>query len=210
MKVLLVDDDTLIRDGLKIILETEDDFQVVATASNGQEALELCKEHLPDVVVMDIRMPIMDGVLGTKLIKEQFKNVKVVMLTTFKDDEYIREAIKNGAEGYILKNQSAESIIESLRMIYKGNMVLEKDVAKSISNILKEERVRPKLNHDLSERELEILSFIGEGMSNKEISSKLYLTEGTVRNYVTKLLEKLGLRDRTQLAIYYLKNIAEN
>ncbi len=125
MKVLIVDDDALIRDGLKILLEIEEDFLVIGTASNGQEAFEMCRKERPDLVLMDIRMPVMDGVLGTKLIKSHFKDIKVVILTTFKDDEYIKEALRSGAEGYILKNQPADSIIESLRAVSKGNIVLE-------------------------------------------------------------------------------------
>jgi DNA-binding NarL/FixJ family response regulator len=112
LKVLIADDDALIRDGLKILLEIEEDFEVVGTACNGQEAFEICREVKPDIVLMDIRMPVMDGVLGTKQIKSHFKDVKVVILTTFKDDEYIKEAVKSGAEGYILKNQPSDSIIE--------------------------------------------------------------------------------------------------
>lgn len=126
MKVLIVDDDALIRESLKLLLDMEEDIEVVGTASNGQEAFDICKEERPDVVLMDIRMPVMDGVLGTKLIKGSFKDVRVMILTTFKDDEYIREAIKNGAEGYILKNQSSDSIIDCLRAVYKGNAVFQK------------------------------------------------------------------------------------
>ncbi len=208
MKILIVDDDALIRDSLKIIFETEEGFEVVGSACNGQEALDKCMELNPEVVIMDIRMPIMDGVLGTKLIKRSFNYIKVVVLTTFKDDEYIKEAIKNGAEGYILKNQSADAIIESLKAVYKGNIVLEKDVAGALSGMLEKSSGKEvKLRMELSQRELDILRLIGDGMSNKEIASSLYLTEGTVRNYVTKLLEKLELRDRTQLAIYYIKNM---
>lgn len=206
MKVLIVDDDALIRDSLKIILGLEDDIQVVGTACNGQEAFEICKRQIPDIVLMDIRMPVMDGVLGTKLIKDQFKDVKVIILTTFKDDEYIKEALKNGAEGYILKNQSSDSIIESLRTVAKGNTVFHREVVDTLSSMLREESRKDPLAFGITEREFEILKLIGEGLSNKEISTKLFLSDGTVRNYVTGLLEKLELRDRTQLAIFYLKN----
>ncbi|HZK54234.1 MAG TPA: response regulator transcription factor [Desulfosporosinus sp.] len=206
MKVLIVDDDALIREGLKILLEIEADFLVVGTASNGQEALEMCRKEKPDLVLMDIRMPVMDGVLGTKLIKSHFKDIKVVILTTFKDDEYIKEALKSGAEGYILKNQPADSIIESLRAVAKGNIVLEREVANALSAMLKEgKKVAPE-RLDISQRELEILKLVGEGLSNREIAERLYLSEGTTRNYVTALLEKLGFRDRTQLAIFYIRN----
>lgn len=210
LKILIVDDDALIRDSLNIILSLEEDFQVVGTASNGAEALQLCSSVQPDIVLMDIRMPIMDGVLGTKNIKASFKDIKVVILTTFKDEEYIKEAIKNGAEGYILKNQPADAIVESLKAVNKGNIVLEKNVADALSTMLKEDKPKSYIDLEISEREMDILKLIGEGFSNKEISDKLYLTDGTVRNYVTKLLEKLHLRDRTQLAIFYLKNLSDS
>jgi DNA-binding NarL/FixJ family response regulator len=206
LKVLIVDDDTLIREGLKILLEIENDIEVIGTASNGKEALEACKISKPDIVLMDIRMPILDGVLGTKLIKEYSKEIKIVILTTFKDDEYIKQAIKNGAEGYVLKNQSSDSIIESLRIVEKGNAVYEKEVADTITSMLREGVKKNPSNFNISERHFEILKLIGEGLSNREIASTLFLSEGTVRNYVTELLEKLSLRDRTQLAIFYLKN----
>lgn len=206
MKVLIVDDDALIRDSLSILFRLEEDFEVVGTASNGREAFEKCKKEMPDIVLMDVRMPVMDGVIGTKLIKENFKNIKVVILTTFKDDEYIMEAVKNGAEGYILKNQSSDSIIESIRTVAKGNAVFERNVADALTSMLKEEKKKPNTNINLTEREMDVLSLVAEGLSNKEISEKLFLSDGTVRNYVTNLLEKLQLRDRTQLAIFFLKN----
>lgn len=206
MKVIIVDDDGLIRDSLKLLLDLEEDMEVIGTAKNGMEAFELCKANKPDIVLMDIRMPVMDGVLGTKLIKENYQDIKVVLLTTFKDDEYIREAVMNGAEGYILKNQSSDSIIESLRAVFKGNAVFQKDIIDQITGMIKVEKKKSPSNFSLSEREFEILALIAEGLSNKEIAEKLYLGEGTVRNYITNILEKLELRDRTQLAIFYLKN----
>lgn len=207
MKVLIVDDDALIRDSLKIIISMEADMEVVGVASNAQEALELCRQYQPDIVLMDIRMPVMDGVLGTKLIKSQFSNIKVIILTTFKDDEYIKEAIKNGASGYMLKNQSSDNIIDSLRAVHKGSIVLEKEVAKSLTSMLKDNGNVKLKDLNITDREIDVLKLVGEGLSNKEISERLYLSEGTVRNYVTMLLEKLSLRDRTQLAIFYIKNV---
>lgn len=206
MKVIIVDDDGLIRDSLKLLLDLEEDMEVIGTAKNGMEAFELCKVKKPDIVLMDIRMPVMDGVLGTKLIKENYQDIKVVLLTTFKDDEYIREAVMNGAEGYILKNQSSDSIIESLRAVFKGNAVFQKDIIDQLTGMIKEQKKKSSFSFNLSEREFEILALIAEGLSNKEIAEKLYLGEGTVRNYITNVLEKLELRDRTQLAIFYLKN----
>lgn len=207
MRVMIVDDDALIRDSLKILIDLEQDMEVVGTAPNAQEALELCRSCQPDIVLMDIRMPVMDGVLGTKLIKQQFSSIKVIMLTTFKDEEYIKEAIKNGASGYMLKNQSSDNILESLRAVHKGNIVLEKEVAHSLTSMLKDNKKMKHDELDLTEREMDVLRLVGEGLSNKEISERLYLSEGTVRNYVTILLEKLNLRDRTQLAIFYVKNL---
>ncbi|ABK61497.1 Response regulator (CheY-like recever domain and HTH) [Clostridium novyi NT] len=205
LKVVIADDDGLIRDSLKLILELEDDIEVVATAKNGQEVIDCSRRYSPDVVLMDIRMPILDGVLATKKIKEQQKDIKIIILTTFKDDEYIAEAIKNGAEGYILKNQNSDSIIECLRTVYNGNGVFQRDILNSLMCMIKNKKKSSnKIN--LTERELEILALIGQGLSNKEISKKVYLSEGTIRNYITNLLQKLQLRDRTQLAIYYLKN----
>lgn len=206
MKVLVADDDGLIRESLKLILELEDDIEVVGTAETGKQAFEMCGELRPDIVLMDIRMPAMDGVLGTKLIKETYKNIKVIILTTFRDDEFIKEAIKNGAEGYILKNQSSDSIIESIRAVNRGNSVFQREIANVISSMIKDGGNKNPKDYEITDREFEILKYIGEGLSNKEISQKLYLSEGTVRNYVTELLEKLCLRDRTQLAIFYVKN----
>lgn len=205
LKILIADDDGLIRDSLKLILELEDDIDVVGTASNGEETIDLCKKYCPDIVLMDVRMPVLDGVLATKIIKDGQKNTKIIILTTFKDDEYISEAIKNGAEGYILKNQSADNIIESVRTVYKGNSVFQSDILNSITSMISGSK--KNLNKiPLSDREFDILKLIGEGLSNKEIAENLYLSQGTVRNYITNLLDKLQLRDRTQLAIYYLKN----
>jgi len=205
LKILIVDDDALIRDGLKVLFEMEDDMEVIGLALNAQQAFEICRNDRPDVILMDIRMPVMDGVLGTKLIKKHFKDVKIIILTTFKDEEYIKEAIKAGAEGYILKNQSSESIIESTRIVMKGNIVIEKDIAKSLSTMLSNKNKNKSLP-ELTKRELDIIKFLAEGKSNKEIAAVLFLSEGTVRNYITILLEKLKLRDRTQLAIYYIRN----
>jgi DNA-binding NarL/FixJ family response regulator len=154
---------------------------------------------------MDIRMPVMDGVLGTKQIKRRIMN-KSSLLTTFMDSEYIKEALKSGAEGYILKNQSADSIIESLRTVAKGNIVLERKAATALSSMLQSSKKISPEELSLSQREFAILKLVGKGFSNKEIGKDLYISEGTVRNYVTVILEKLGFRDRTQLAIFYIKN----
>ena len=205
-KVLVVDDDALIRDSLKLLLELEADFTVTGTAADGREAFALCRKEKPDLVLMDIRMPVMDGVTGTRLIKEHFPEVRVVILTTFRDDAYIKAALENGAEGYILKSQPSDSIIESLRAVAKGNIVLERDIGLSVSAMIKTNRRESLDDYRFTPRELEIMALVGEGLANREIAARLYLSEGTVRNYVTGLLEKLELRDRTQLAIFYLRH----
>lgn len=206
MKVLIVDDDELVCDGLKLLLDMEDDFEVVSIAHNGMEAFALCEKLMPDIVLMDIRMPDIDGVIGTKMIKEKFKQIKIVILTTFKDEEYIKEAIKAGAEGYILKNQKADAMIESLRAVSKGTFVFQKEVASSISSMLREGHKVDMSEFNLSQREMEVMKLVADGLSNKEIGDKLFISDGTVRNYVTTILKKLNLRDRTQLAIFYLKS----
>lgn len=206
MRVLLVDDDALIRDGLKMLLEFEKDIEVVGTAANGQEAILLCTDKLPDVVLMDIRMPIMDGVQATKLIKEQFETIKVLFLTTFKDIEYIRSGVKYGAEGYVLKSSSSESIIDSLRMVYRGNVVYDKAIAAMLSDMVGvNKHISPK-EAGITRKEHEIMKCICDGLSNKEIADTLFMGEGTVRNYISNILEKLQLRDRTQLAVFYMRN----
>lgn len=209
MNVLIADDDALIREGLKILLDLAEGIEVVGTVSNGQEAFDFCRNIKPDIILMDIRMPVMDGVLGTKLIKETFRDIKIVILTTFRDDEYIKEAVKSGAEGYILKNQSSDCIVECLNAVWKGNTVYEKGVAGVLSSMFRHEGKKTGKPANISQREYEILELVAEGLSNREIAEKLYLSEGTTRNYVTGLLEKFELRDRTQLAIWFLKNRME-
>ncbi|WP_425711910.1 response regulator transcription factor [Fictibacillus sp. Mic-4] len=209
LRILIVDDDALIRDSLRLILDLEEGMDVVGTAADGEEALAFCKNEQPDIVLMDIRMPNMDGVVCTKKIKESWPATKVIILTTFKDDDYIKEALKNGAAGYILKNQSSEAIVETVKTVYKGSMVLHPEVASKLSCMLTDTKPKKNVHVELTSRELDVLKLVAEGLSNKEIAKELYLSEGTVRNYITRMLEKLELRGRTQLAIYYLNYGAE-
>lgn len=207
IKILIVDDEKLIREGLKIMLSTFDDIEVVDTAENGYKALEVCKNKDIDVVLMDIRMKDCDGVMGTRLIKEQFTKIKVIILTTFKDKEYIQDALKYGAFGYLLKDSSHQVIYEGIKTAYMGNMVVHPDVANEIlSNnnySLNDKEIK---RYDFSDKELQIIKYIAEGLTNKEISEKLYLSEGTIKNNITNILAKLNLRDRTQIAIFAFKN----
>ncbi|MCL2633002.1 MAG: response regulator transcription factor [Oscillospiraceae bacterium] len=199
MKLLIVDDDGLIRDSLKLMLETTDGW-TARTAADGEDAFVKCREELPDIILMDIRMPVCDGVEATRKIKEAFPEVKIVMLTTFTDDGYITSAINAGAEGYLLKSTPADGIIERIRAVEKGAMVFDKGVNLSAK---KPEAV---IFDILTERENEVLALVATGLSNGEIAAKLFLSPGTVRNAVSVILEKLELRDRTQLAVYYWRN----
>jgi len=206
MKVLIVDDDNLMKEGLKILLELESDVEVVGMMSNGQEAVDYCKNNIPDVILMDIRMPIMDGVLGTKHIKEMKTDIKILILTTFKDEEYIQEAMNNGADGYMLKNQGADRIVDAVRSVYKGHIVFDHQIRASLFNNMTKIEAKDFKSFNITDREFDILTLLGNGYSNNEIAAELYLSSGTIRNYITTLLDKLELRDRTQLALFYVKN----
>ncbi|MCL2378868.1 MAG: response regulator transcription factor [Defluviitaleaceae bacterium] len=200
MKLLITDDDGLIRDSLKIMLELEEGW-TAQTASDGNAAYELCTSDPPDVILMDIRMPICDGVAATRKIKADFPEIKIVMLTTFTDDEYIQAAIEAGAEGYLLKSTPADGIVERIKAVKKGAYVFDKGVPLSVKKA-------PKPSFQaLTERENQVLSLVASGLSNNEIAAKLFLSQGTVRNMVSALLVKLGLRDRTQLAVHYWRNV---
>lgn len=210
INLVLIDDEKLIREGLKIMLSIFPDINVVATGDNGYEALEICKTNDVDVVLMDIRMPECNGVTGTKLIKEQFTNVKVLILTTFNDEEYIHEALNYGASGYLLKDSSHDVIYDGVKSAFAGNVVVHPEVLTTmISHGIpkpKEESKEDLLkDYDLTPREITIIEEIANGQSNKEIADKLFLSEGTVKNNITNVLLKLELRDRTQIAIFAYK-----
>ena len=204
MKLLIVDDDGLIRDSLKILFETKENW-TARTAGNGDAALEKCREEQPEIILMDIRMPVCDGVEATRKIKTEFPDIKIIMLTTFTDDGYISSAINAGAEGYLLKSTPADGIIERIRAVEKGAMVFDKGVKLNIRE--ENNREKPACFEELTARENEIISLVATGLSNNEIAGKLFLSAGTVRNAVSVILEKLNLRDRTQMAVYYWKNL---
>jgi DNA-binding NarL/FixJ family response regulator len=206
IRMLIADDQTLMRDGLKTIFDLEDDIEVIATAENGEQALLLTQQLRPDVVLMDIRMPIMDGVESTRLIKKQFPEVIVIILTTFNDDEYIVQALSFGASGYLLKDMPGERLIQAVRDGITGNLMMPSSVAAKLagrlSNMRKAEMDRIK---ELSERELEIAKLIVQGKSNRDIANMLYITEGTVKNYISAIYNKVGTNDRAK-AIEILKH----
>lgn len=207
IKLLIVDDEKLIRESLKIMLSLFNDIEIVGLASNGYEALEVCKNIDVNVVLMDIRMEKCDGVLGTRLIKEQFNKIKVLMLTTFKDEEYIHKALTYGASGYLLKDSSHEVIYEGIKTVVGGNIVIHPDVAnKMLSYNVKDKEEVSLKEYDLSKKEINIITKIANGLNNKEIGEELFLSEGTIKNNISNILAKLELRDRTQLAIFAFKN----
>ncbi len=205
IKILIADDQKLIREGLKVLLELEKDFVVVGEASNGEEAFELYIKLKPDIVLMDLKMPKMNGVEGIIKIKEAFPQAKIIILTTFDDDQYVYEGLKSGALGYILKDTSIEKLSESIRTVYNGGALIEPSITKKIlselSKIEKPKKSKEELIEELSLREVEILKLIAKGYTNQEIANKLFLSVGTVKNYVTTILEKLEAKDRTEAAI---------
>ena len=207
IRVLLVDDQALFREGLETLLSVHKDIQVVGQASNGQEAVQVAAQVHPDVVLMDVRMPILDGVRATRLLKEALPQCRVIVLTTFDDDEYIFDALRTGAAGYLLKDVASARLVEAIRATARGESILEPSVAaKVIAEFTRVSSMVPstqmeQLVEPLSERELEILAWIARGSSNKEIAGQLFIAEGTVKNHVTHILGKLGVRDRTQAAL---------
>lgn len=209
IKVIIADDISILRQGLKAILQQDSEIEVVGLASNGEEAYNLAAELSPDAVLMDMRMPEFDGEYGTRKIKEHFPHIKVIILTTFDDEENISKAMSGGADGYLLKEMDNETVIKSLKMVMDGISVFGSSAAGAIQKRFSQSSAASsfqKQNIPLTDRELDIIRLIAEGMDNKEISSKLYLAEGTVRNNISKMLEKLCLKDRTQLAVYAIKN----
>jgi DNA-binding NarL/FixJ family response regulator len=205
LKVLIVDDDRLVSSALKTILEADPDIQVVGAGSSGREALELYERLLPDVLLMDIRMGDMTGLEAAEQLLKEDKERKILFLTTFSDDEYIVKALQIGAKGYILK-QNFESIVPAVKTVYAGQRVYGNEIIDKIPALMGDGSKRSVKNLSLSEKELEIIAHVANGLSNKEIADALFLGEGTVRNYISIILEKLHLRDRTQLAIFYYRN----
>ena len=206
MKVLVVDDDRVVGISLKTILEAEPDITVPALSRDGAEAVTLYREHQPDILLMDIRMEGMNGLDAASAILAEYPAAKILFLTTFSDDEYIVRALRLGAKGYLLK-QDFESIVPALHAVYGGQNVFGSEVVKKIPDILSASKEPDISELPLNEKEIEIMKLVAEGLNNKEIAQTLFLSEGTVRNYLSSTLEKLDVRDRTQLAIYYYKHV---
>jgi len=207
--ILVVDDQSLIRQGLKALLELEPDIEVLAEAEDGQKAVAYVEQSQqtslqPDVILMDIRMPIMDGVAATREIHNKFPEIKILVLTTFDDDEYVTAAIQSGAMGYLLKDTPSEELAVAIRAVYKGYTQLGPGIVKKLMTQFPSTpapATPPPILDELTPREKDVLRLIAQGASNKEIAQKLYISEGTVKNHVTNILTRLNLRDRTQAAL---------
>lgn len=206
INILIADDKSLIRDGISMILSLYENINVVGEVNNGKEVIDFVSKVNVDLILMDIRMPVMDGVEATKIIKERYPDIKVLILTTFNEDKYIFEGLKNGADGYLLKDINSDKLVKSIEMVYSGNVLMQPEVAKKMVDFIDrgslEKEFKDNKNFSiLTKREYEIANLVSEGKSNKEISEILFITEGTVKNHITKILDKLEIRDRTQLAI---------
>ena len=204
IKVVIADDSDFVRDGMKIILDVDDDFEVLGCAANGREAVRLAQETRPDVILMDIQMPEMDGIEATKLIVERDLG-KVLILTTFDDDQLVQKALQNGAKGYLIKNHTPEHLKQMIKSVYQGTGVMEEKMLESLAKGAGAKELGGGFDASgYSERELEIIKAVADGLSNKEIAARLYISEGTVKNYITTILSKENLSHRTALAVYYL------
>lgn len=208
IRILLAEDQTMVRQGLKMMIESDPKLRVTGEASNGKEAVELNELQYFDLVILDIRMPIMNGLESARIIRKRWPDRKVLMLTTFNDDEYALEALNLGANGYLLKDAEPESLIRAIYSCMSGGLSLQDHVAaKVIPRLLQHNQEREnKVDDSITPRELDILKHLGEGRSNREIAVELGLSVGTVKNHISQMMDKLSLRDRTQLAIYAIRN----
>lgn len=228
VSVLVVDDQRLMRDGIASLLEMQDAIAVVGTASNGQEAIEKAISLRPDVILMDVRMPVMDGVVATGQIRRELPSCRILMLTTFDDEAYIIDALRAGASGYLLKDLPAPDLASAVQAVYKGIYQLDPQVASKVIASLSRQQTLDSTNQslpvsstssamsdagtlsprpaDLTGREVEVLRLIAKGATNREIAEQLVISEGTVKNHISNILSRLGLRDRTQAAIYAREN----
>lgn len=209
IRVIIADDQELIRESLKIVLSTHDDIRVVGVAADGLQVMDILQRERADVILMDIRMPVMDGVVCTKNVKTKYPDTKIIILTTFDDDEFVFSALKYGASGYLLKGVSMDELYRDILTVYNGGGLINPDIATKIFSMFSRMNqnnltihVNENSEKDISRPEWRVIQQVGCGLSNKEIAQKLFLSEGTIRNYLSSVLSKLGLRDRTQLAIW--------
>lgn len=215
IKVLIADDQELIRQSLQIVLDSRENLQVTDAVANGQEVVASVRREKPDVILMDIRMPKMDGVQCTKIIKEHYPQIKIIILTTFDDDEFVYNALKYGASGYLLKGISMDGLAAAIETVYSGQAMINPDIATKVLKLFSRMaqadysiQISESQVAELTKTEWKIIEQVECGSSNKEIAEKLSLSEGTVRNYLSNILNKLDLRDRTQLAIWAVQSQA--
>ena len=212
IKVLIADDQELIRESLKIVLGSQPGFQVTDAVADGKAVLDSVRRNRPDVILMDIRMPELDGVTCTKIVKERYGDVKIIILTTFDDDEYVFCALRDGASGYLLKGISMAELMDAIHKVNSGTAMINPNIATKVVSLFSRMAqgnfaisVKQEGVEDISSSEWAVIKCVGRGMSNREIATELYLSEGTVRNYLSAILNKLCLRDRTQLAIWAIQ-----
>lgn len=205
MKVVIIDDDMLVSMSLKTILGATGQIEVAATGSDGREAISLYEEHRPEVLLMDIRMEHMTGLEAAEQIIAKHPEAKILFLTTFSDDEYIVKALSIGVKGYILK-QDFEGLVPAITAVMSGQTVFGGKIVNKLPKLMKDGEQFDYAGAGINEKEYEIVQLVAQGLSNREISEKTFLSEGTIRNYLSTILEKLDLRDRTQLAVFYYKN----
>lgn len=205
MRIVVVDDDPIVSLSIKTILEAEEDITVPAIGKNGKEAVSLYRKHQPDLLLMDIRMETMTGLEAAKEIRKEFQMANILFLTTFSDDDYIIQALHIGAKGYILK-QDFESIVPAIKAVQMGQNVFGGEVCKKLPTMFDKKSGFDYEKANISKKEFEIIELVAKGLNNKEISEAVFLSEGTIRNYLSSIMEKLKVRDRTQLAIFYLTN----
>ncbi|MDD4295918.1 MAG: response regulator transcription factor [Ruminiclostridium sp.] len=209
IRILLADDQKLFYSGLKTVLDLEKDLEVVGTAENGEEVITMAASLNPDVILLDIRMPVMNGVQCIKTIKSMLHEVKIIMLTTFDDEAYILDALANGANGYLLKDIEVEKLLEAIHDVYADKMIIPPDVAEKLAFALSRIKTAPpssKLFSELSEREREIARMMVQGFTSRQISSALYISEGTVRNYISTIYDKIEIHDRTKAVLFLKEN----
>lgn len=208
IKVMIADDQLIVREGLKKILSLDKEIEVVCEAENGYEVLEKLAGHFVDIILMDVRMPKMDGIKAASIVKDQYPKIKIIILTTFNEDEYLFEGIKNGISGYLLKDSGIDYIIKSIKEAYENKMMFDPSVTPKLVNAINsqpgEKISKGEILEKLTEREIEIMNLVIKGKSNQEIADILFISEGTVKNYISKILKKLDLQRRTQLAAYML------
>lgn len=206
IRILLAEDQIMVRQGLKMMVESDPEMKVTGEADNGKEAILLCEKQTFDIVILDIRMPILDGIEAAKVIQSRWPTTKILILTTFDDDNYVLESLKIGVNGYILKTGDTDSLLRSIRSALTGGLSIEDQVAAKVMPILLNRGEKKEVDPSLTPREREILKCIGEGLNNGEIAERLALSAGTIKNNTSQILNKLELRDRTQLAIYAIRH----